>query len=55
MKERKGRKKKERKVEEPVKTTWVYDDELGWIDVNLFLERIRKIEQELGVFLRKTG
>ncbi len=55
MKERMGRKKRDRRTEEPVKTTWVYDDELGWINVNLFLEKIRKIEQELNACLKKTG
>jgi len=40
---------------EPVSTTWVYDDECGWIDVELFLVRLRKIEEELSGRLKKTG
>ena len=26
---------------------WVYDEEHGWINVNLFLKRIEKLEKEL--------
>ena len=55
MKEKVSRKKREKRAEEPVKTTWVYDDELGWINVNLFLEKIRKIECELSACLKRTG
>ncbi|HOV80739.1 MAG TPA: hypothetical protein PK728_11660 [Bacillota bacterium] len=39
--------------------TYIYDDELGWINIKLFLCKIRKylenIEQELGNGLRKSG
>ncbi len=41
--------------QKPVNTTWVYDDEFGWIDVELFLMRIRKIEEELSCKFKKTG
>lgn len=41
--------------QEPVNTTWVYDDEFGWIDVELFLVRIRKMEEELSSKFKKTG
>lgn len=34
---------------------WVYDDEHGWINVSLFLKRIKKLEKDLYAKLQKTG
>lgn len=40
---------------QPAGTAWVYDDESGWINVNTFLNKIKKIEEELNKKLKKTG
>ncbi|NPV72473.1 MAG: hypothetical protein HPY89_01485 [Pelotomaculum sp.] len=50
-----GRKKKSKKLEVPARTTWVYDEEFGWIDINLFLSKIKKIEEEINSRCKKTG
>lgn len=46
--------KKSRKY---LSTAYVYDEELGWINIKLFLKKIRKdlkkIEQELGCMQKK--
>ena len=34
---------------------WVYDEEHGWINVSLFLKRIKKLEKDLYEKLQKTG
>lgn len=47
--------KGEHKLNKPVRTTWVYDDEFGWIDVDSFLVKVKKIEKELSEMFKKTG
>lgn len=47
--------KGEHKLNKPVRTTWVYDDEFGWIDVDSFLVKVKRIEEELSEMFKKTG
>lgn len=36
-------------------TAWAYDEDRGWININMFLQNIKKIEEELNKKLKKTG
>lgn len=35
-------------------TTWVYDDNMGWIDINQYLRDIKKMLKRLNTELKKT-
>ena len=48
-------KKQEQKMKNTNSVAWVYDDEHGWINVSLFLKRIKKLEKDLYAKLQKTG
>lgn len=36
-------------------TTWVYDEKIGWIDINQFLKDIKRLHKKLDVKLKKTS
>ncbi|MFX4261087.1 hypothetical protein ACOBQJ_02675 [Pelotomaculum propionicicum] len=33
-------------------TTWVYDERIGWIDINQYLKDIKKMLKELNIKLK---
>ncbi len=46
---------KNKKDGKPVNATWVYDEELGWVNVNLFLANLKKIGESIRERVEKTG
>ncbi len=46
---------KNKKDGKTVSATWVYDEELGWVNVNLFLANLKKIEESVRKRAGETG
>lgn len=36
-------------------TTWVYDENTGWIDINQYLRDVKKMLKRLNMELKKTS
>lgn len=42
-------------IETAVTASWVYDEKLGWIDIDMHLLRIKRIQKEIRERLKKTS
>lgn len=40
---------------QPMRTNWIFDEELGWVNVDRFLSKVKRIEKEINRKMRKTG